>query len=187
LLTHCACHETGSARAWYLVPSAGGSRLFRKLGLRGFLDLLAPWGLSTGIDLAAARVVSRLPAGGEVPHWPPWRPLFTVPQGQGRSIRATFEVPFELYIFRGHFPTVPIVPGAVLAGWVTELAREHCGWQYGATNVTMLKFRRIVQPGLTYDLQIDMSSDGSTLDFHIRLEGKTCALGALMARPHDDR
>jgi 3-hydroxymyristoyl/3-hydroxydecanoyl-(acyl carrier protein) dehydratase len=110
-----------------------------------------------------------------------------VPITTGRSIQLAFSVPFGLYIFRGHFPTVPIVPGAVLTGWVTELAREHCGWQYGASNVTMLKFRRIVQPGLTYELQIDVSAEGSTLDFHIRLEGMTCALGSLLARPHDDR
>jgi hypothetical protein len=187
LLTHWACRETGSARAWYLVPSAGGARLFRKQGLRGFLEGLAPWSGPAGIDLAAARVVSILPTAGDVPRWPVLRPVFPVPQSKGRSIRVAFSVPFELYIFRGHFPTVPIVPGAVLTGWVTELAGEHCGWLNGASNVTMLKFRRIVQPGLTYDLQIDVSAGGSTLDFHIRLEGMTCALGTLMAHPHDDR
>ncbi len=186
LLTHWACHETDSARAWYLVPSAGGGRLFRKQGLRGFLEGLASWGLSAGIDLSAARVVSRLPTAGEVPRWPPLHPVFPVPHPKGRSIRIAFGVPFELCIFRGHFPTVPIVPGAVLTGWVAELAREYCGWQHGTSNVTMLKFRRIVQPGLTYDLQIDVSAEGSTLDFHIRLAGMTCALGSLMARPHDD-
>jgi hypothetical protein len=187
LLSHWSCHGTGDAGTWYLVPSADGGRLFRRHGLQGFLESLAPWGLSAGVDLAAARVVSRLPAPTEVPHWPPLRPQFPAPETKGRSIRLDFGVPFELYLFRGHFPAVPIVPGAVLTGWVTELAREHCGWQHGATNVAMLKFRRIVQPGLTYDLQIDVSAEGSTLDFHIRLQGKTCALGALMARPHDDR
>jgi hypothetical protein len=187
LLAHWACHGTGSARAWYLVPSAGGGRLFRKQGLRGFLEGLGPWSGSAGIDLAAARIVSMLPTADEVPRWPALRPVFPVPQSKGRSIQLAFSVPFELNIFRGHFPAVPIVPGAVLTGWVTELAREHCGWQYGASNVTMLKFRRIVQPGLTYDLQIDVSAEGSTLDFHIRLEGMTCALGSLMSHPHEDR
>jgi hypothetical protein len=186
LLTQWACHGTGNSRAWYLVPSADGGRLFRRHGLQGFLEGLAPWSLSAGVDLAAARVVSSIPTATEVPHRPLIRPLFPEPRTKGRSIQLSFCVPFELYIFRGHFPTVPIVPGAVLTGWVTELAREHCGWKFGATNVTMLKFRRIVQPGLTYDLQIDVSADGSTLDFHIRLQGKICALGALMARPHDD-
>jgi hypothetical protein len=187
LLARWACHETGSAPAWYLVPSAAGARLFRKQGLRGFLEGLAPWSRSAGIDLAAARIVSLLPAAGDVPRWPALRPVFPEPQSKGRSIQLAFSVPFELYIFRGHFPSVPIVPGALLAGWVTELAGEHCGWQYGASNVSMLKFRRIVQPGLTYDLQIDVSAAGSTLDFHIRLAGMTCALGSLMAHRHDDR
>jgi hypothetical protein len=186
LLANWASQAIGGELTWYLVPSAAGGRLFRKQGMRGFLDALAPWASCAGIERSAARVVSTLPTSGNM-RWPALRPTFAQPHREGASLLFAFDVPYELAIFRGHFPTVPIVPGALLTGWVTELGREHCGWQHGASCAAMLKFRRIVQPGLTYDLQLEVSAERSTLDFHIRLQGATCALGTLNARPHDVR
>ena len=187
LLVDWVCQERGTARAWYLVPSVAGGRLLRKQGRRVFLDALAPWALSRGIALGEARVVPMLPTSDDALRWPPLRPEFPHPRREGGSVRFAFFVPYGLAIFRGHFPAVPIVPGALLTGWVTELAREHCDWQHGASCVTVLKFRRIVQPGLTYELQIDAPAGSPTLDFHIRLEDATCALGSLTARPHGNR
>jgi hypothetical protein len=185
LLATWARQESGERGFCYLVPSAAGGRLFRKQGIRGFLEGVDPWACAAGIDPSTARVVSALPPSpsGTAPHWPPLRPAFPEPRREGATLRFRFDVPFELAIFRGHFPTVPIVPGALLTGWVTEIGREHGGWQHGASYATMLKFRRIVQPGLTYDLQIEISGERSTLDFHIQLDGATCALGTLSAGP----
>jgi hypothetical protein len=185
LLAAWACQDSGGRGIWYLVPSAAGGRLFRKQGIRGFREGVAPWACAAGLDPSAARVVSALPLNpsSTAPHWPPRRPAFPAPRREGAALRFAFDVPYELAIFHGHFPTVPIVPGALLTGWVTELGREHCGWQHGASYATMLKFRRIVQPGLTYDLQIEISSERSTLDFHIQEDGATCALGTLSAGP----
>ena len=185
LLATWACQDSAGRGTWYLIPSTAGGRLFRKQGIRGFLEGLAPWGCAAGIDPSAARVVSSLPLNpsGTAPPWPPLRPALPEPRREGASLRFAFDVPYELAIFRGHFPTAPIVPGALLTGWVTELGREHCGWQHGASYAAVLKFRRIVQPGLTYDLQIEISGARSSLDFHIQLEGATCALGTLTAGP----
>jgi hypothetical protein len=178
-----ACRATDGARTWYLVPSAAGARLFRKSGWQGFQAALAPWARSAGIDAATARVVSALPAEGGSPAWPRLRPDFCAPQRDGDTLRFAFSVPFELAIFRGHFPTVPIVPGALLTGWALELAREHCGWQYGAACASTLKFRRIVQPGLAYALQLVLSAAGRTLEFVIRQDSMDCAMGLLTAPP----
>ncbi len=185
LLATWAHRDTGGSRTWYLVPSAAGGRLFRRQGIRGFREAVGPWACAAGIDPAAACVVSTLPLNpsGTAPIARPLRPAFPDPRREGATLRFTFDVPYELAIFRGHFPMVPIVPGALLTGWVTELGGEHGGWQHGARYATMLKFRRIVQPGLTYDLQIEISGERSTLDFHIQLEGATCALGTLSAGP----
>lgn len=184
LLAHFTCRPAGSERTWYLVPSAAGGRLFRRQGVRGFLDALAPWAGSAGIEPASAHVVSTVPPAHDI-RWPPLRPAFAAPRRDGASLRFAFEVPFDLAIFRGHFPTVPIVPGALLAGWAAELGREHCGWQHGACCAPMLKFRRIVQPGLSFELRIEVSEERSSLDFHIRQGDATCALGTFNARRHD--
>jgi hypothetical protein len=166
---------------WYLVPTAAGGRLFRRRGWQGFRDAIRSAALAAGIEPGRERVVGALPRPGEPPLWPRLRPEFPSPQTDGAALGFSFGVPFELAIFNGHFPTAPIVPGAMLAGWATELAREHCGWSHGCSAVTMLKFRRIVQPGLRYQLRLTASGAGSALDFDLHEDGRLCARGSLQA------
>jgi hypothetical protein len=164
---------------WYLVPTAAGARLFRRRGWRGFRDAIHAAALRAGIEPGRERVVSALPQPGEVPAWPRLRPAFPAPHAEDGALGFSFSVPFELAIFGGHFPTAPIVPGAMLAGWAVELAREHGGWAHGCSAVTMLKFRRIVQPGLRYHLRLSVSAAAATLGFDLRLDGTLCAKGSL--------
>ena len=183
-LADWGCRGAGEVRTWYLVPSSKGGRLIRSRGLMEFRASVSRWASSAGVNLAATRVVSAVPSDGDAPRWPP---ELTVqdPVRDGQSVRFSFTVPYELDIFRGHFPTVPIVPGAVLVGWVVQLAREYCGWQFGVRHASALKFRRIVQPGLRYCLELDKSDSGTTLDFRMHLDGRPCANGSLKSAPHD--
>ena len=177
------CVPDDGQRTWYLQPSAAGGRLFRRRGWLGFQDAILPAVQAMGIDVQRTRVVSRLPAPDRPPVWPRMEPEFPHPQADGDGIALTFSVPYELAIFRGHFPTAPIVPGALLAGWVAALAREHCGWAHGCGEVSMLKFRHIVQPGLAYRLRLAVSDPGTALHFDLRQEARLCAQGALGAAP----
>jgi 3-hydroxymyristoyl/3-hydroxydecanoyl-(acyl carrier protein) dehydratase len=94
------------------------------------------------------------------------------------TLRLT--VPFELAIYQGHFPTVPIVPGALLTGWAATFAREHAGWPHRALVVPQVKFRRIVQPG--YELQLTLQRDAASqrLDFSYRSAGGLHSQGTLL-------
>ncbi len=183
---------TCASPLWFLTPSAAGARLFRKRGWSGLTEALAPWANAHGIDLDAARLVARLPAPGEGsrgaatplarPVEPDWSPV--VVDDAGCTLSASFEVPFDLAIFVGHFATVPIVPGAMLLGWMADLARQHGGWRHGAVHASAMKFRRIVQPGPRYAAQMRWRADGSRLDFQIGSIHGLHASGGLLAAGH---
>ena len=177
------CALDDGRRSWYLLPTAAGGQLFRSQGWLGFQAAIAPYAPDAGIEPGRGRVVSSLPAAGARPAWPRLRPEFPAPQVDGDGIAFAFSVPYELAIFGGHFATAPIVPGAMLAGWASELAREHCGWAHGCRFVTLLKFRHIVQPGLSYRLRLTVSAAGTALEFDLRREATLCAQGALRSAP----
>ncbi|MBS0376094.1 MAG: hypothetical protein JSR73_16055 [Proteobacteria bacterium] len=166
-----------------IVPSASGARLFRRAGARGFREAVAGWARSEGLEPGAIRVVSELAPGGAA------TPVALGPRL--RSVEApapglwlvTLAVPFELAIFDGHFATVPIVPGAVLAGWAADFGATHAGWTHGARESRAMKFRRIVQPGPDYRLELRLDGDGAELRFRYESPSGPHAEGAWRAPP----
>jgi len=179
----------GRSPLWLLTPTAAGQRLFRKRGWGGFAEAITPWAHAHQIDLGAARLVARLPdprpcpanagAIGARPVEPEWGPV--VRDDTGFTLSASFEVPFDLAIFSGHFSTVPIVPGAMLLGWMARLAERHGGWRHGTMHAQAMKFRRIVQPGPRYVAQMRWRADGERLDFQIESMHGLHASGGLRA------
>jgi hypothetical protein len=179
---HAYIHSWQSAPggAWCAVPSAEGARGFRKQGWRGFAAAVAPWAQASGLDPAALRVVSALPPAGPLAPLPRTPTLLAVAHDGPLAATLRLTVPFELAIYQGHFPTVPIVPGALLTGWAATFAREHAGWPHRALVVPQVKFRRIVQPG--YELQLTLQRDAASqrLDFSYRSAGGLHSQGTLL-------
>lgn len=169
---------------WYVVPSAIGARLFRKQGRNGLHLALVPWARSQGVDLKMLRVVDTLPAEDVPPSTHPLGPeILHIARDGPRAILCTLRVPFDLALFSGHFPTVPIVPGAVLVGWAATLAAAHGNWVHGVAVSHSMKFRRIVQPGPDYRLRLAWAEDGRRLDFRLESDAALHALGTLLAPP----
>lgn len=154
-----------AAGPWHVVPSTAGARLFRKQGWRGYAAGIAAWAGARGLDLAALRVVDELPSAGAAaaPRPRAAEVLAIEPDPAGGRWTLALRVPFDLAIFHGHFPTVPIVPGAMLAGWAVALAAQHAGWAHGLASASAMKFRRIVQPGVAFRLELACARD--RLDF----------------------
>lgn len=73
------------------------------------------------------------------------RPADAQIKSETGAARVSFTVPDDFFFCRGHFPTQPIVPGAVVAAWMLEAANLAGGEE--GSNLQNLKFRRPVVPG----------------------------------------
>jgi 3-hydroxymyristoyl/3-hydroxydecanoyl-(acyl carrier protein) dehydratase len=76
------------------------------------------------------------------------------------SLTCRVRVPYELPVFRGHFPSRPIVPGVVQIGWAVDIARARGVVNGSFAGISGAKFRRVLQPGMNLGLRLD-GHDGS--------------------------
>ena len=84
-----------------------------------------------------------------------------------KTIRCEANVPLESWIFDGHFPGFPLMPGVLL----TEAMAQTAGWMLLALNkfhqmpflagIREAKFRNFVKPGDTVDLYAKAIHEGS--------------------------
>jgi 3-hydroxymyristoyl/3-hydroxydecanoyl-(acyl carrier protein) dehydratase len=92
------------------------------------------------------------------------------------SLTCRVRVRYELPVFRGHFPSRPIVPGVVQIGWAVDIARA-AGLVSGPfTGIGSAKFRRVLQPGMTLGLRLDGHDASRQLHFEYSL-GSTVVSG----------
>lgn len=175
--------QPATAGAWSAVPTAEGGRCLRKRGWQGFAAGVAAWAGSRGLDVAGLRAVSALPPPGPLPPRPRMALLREARHEGPHAATLLLEVPYELAIYQGHFPTVPIVPGAMLAGWAVDLAARHAGWTHGLAHLPQVKFRRIVQPGVLVRLELRHDAALGRLDFSYRNEDGLHSMGTLLAAP----
>ena len=71
------------------------------------------------------------------------------------SFETDFVVPHDLPCFAGHFPAMPVVPGALLLDWA--IAEMMTRWGASATiNVKLCKFLQPVLPGDALHLRVDV-------------------------------
>lgn len=66
-------------------------------------------------------------------------------------LTGRLQVPQELPVFAGHFPSVAIVPGVVQLGWVVELIRRYGLTSEPFSGVSFVKFRRILRPAFEFE------------------------------------
>lgn len=179
LIAQWARAADGSAQ-WFAVPGDAGARVFRKGGWVGFRSECTIWATAKGLDPAHLAVVDTLPLNGRDAAARSTLPLVddVTPEGVGIT-RLSLRIPFGLPIFAGHFPTVPIVPGAVLLGWASALAAQHLGWKNAGIAIPAVKFRRIVQPGLRLVLRLQMDASAQRLEFRYSGDGGLHAVGTL--------
>jgi len=79
--------------------------------------------------------------------------------------RLVLFVPPDLGCLRGHFPGLPIVPGAMQLGWVLAFAAELLGSPPVLRGLQSVKFQRLVQPGQTLRLTIQLDPGREALQF----------------------
>jgi hypothetical protein len=183
-----------SGRWMLVVPSPAGLRVLRRHGKR---HLLAEWQRGIGPDPSVAtaaldwRLVETLPLPGSEAEAscrkPVRNPLVSELQRVGvHGLSCRVRVPYDLEIFDGHFPTIPILPGVVQVGWAVDLARAHLQAAGRFMGVTATKFRRLVRPGMALALTLEHRPELAELRFEYLLEDALVSIGRVLFRGADD-
>jgi 3-hydroxymyristoyl/3-hydroxydecanoyl-(acyl carrier protein) dehydratase len=167
----------------FAVPSAGGARIYRRHGMTGLRARVGAWLDSVAGPEAVLHVVNELPTAAIPDTTRPLGPRIIRAEKAGAQLTAVIDVPYDLAIFKGHFPHVPIVPGAMLVGWICNLAADAGMWPRDGLEANAVKFRRIVQPGVRLDIGIAVDADAGRLDFTITSDGGLHSSGTLLRPP----
>jgi hypothetical protein len=180
---------------WMLVvPSATGVRVLRRQGKRhlvaAWLDHIGTESLATTVPLEWRLLETLPPPGSETEarcSEPVRGPLVTGLQRRGAAgLECGVRVPFDLAIFDGHFPTIPIVPGVVQVDWAVDLARARLRIGGRFNGITATKFRRLVQPGMNLALTLEHRPESGELRFEYRLGDVMVSIGRVFFRGTDD-
>lgn len=96
----------------------------------------------------------------------------------GGSMHSLIEVPHDHPAFAGHFPGVPVLPGAVLLDRVLKAIESRRGIDLTRWRITSAKFLVLVRPGNTLHLEHELSTNGS-IRFTVSAANRTVAAGSL--------
>jgi hypothetical protein len=118
----------------------------------------------------------------------PWPELPVIlgcePAGELRA-RFKLRIPPDLHALRGHFPDLPIVPGAIHVGWALVLARRAFRVPGSLSEMPAVKFRRIVQPGHELSLSLEWQEERRLLSFSLASNSGPHSAGRLVMGPPD--
>jgi 3-hydroxymyristoyl/3-hydroxydecanoyl-(acyl carrier protein) dehydratase len=71
------------------------------------------------------------------------------------GLRARLDVPAAHPMFAGHFPDMPVAPGAWLLARSMEVLEDSAGVRLAWGELESAKFHRTVAPGVTLDVLLD--------------------------------
>jgi 3-hydroxyacyl-[acyl-carrier-protein] dehydratase len=122
-----------------------------------------------------------------IPHRDPFLWIDEVLEESPDRLTARKFIAPDLDIFRGHYPGQPVLPGvllceAALQAGAVLIARQAEAVPEGnvpvATRINHVKFRQMVRPGDTIDIEVELLerlADAFFLKAKIRVGGKTAA------------
>lgn len=122
-----------------------------------------------------------------IPHRPPFLWIDEIVESTPTTLRARKHLPAELDVFRGHYPHFPVLPGvlqceAIFQAGAILIALHHpmTGDSVPVvTRVNNVQFRKMVRPGETLDLFVDLTE---TLANAFYLKGSAKVDGATACR-----
>jgi 3-hydroxymyristoyl/3-hydroxydecanoyl-(acyl carrier protein) dehydratase len=91
-------------------------------------------------------------------------------------------LPADHPCFRGHFPAVPILAGAVQIDWAVQLADAYLKTGIGAACRFQVKFRRPIRPVRTVTLALRLHPEKQALTFDYRDDGEIYSTGRIALR-----
>lgn len=105
-----------------------------------------------------------------IPHRPPFLWLDEVTALTGNSITAQTVLNPELDVFQGHYPGFPVLPGVLQCEMAMQAAAVLIAKQFPpapgkvpvATRMTSVQFRRMVRPGETVQIDVELKEQLGT-------------------------
>ncbi len=95
-------------------------------------------------------------------------------------------IPQNLFYFDGHFPNAPILPGVVQIDWAIHYGRQCFDLPLYFRGLQVLKFQRVIQPGMTITLELEYIVVKSTLSFRYYSQAGQHASGRVLLGNTDD-
>ena len=122
-----------------------------------------------------------------IPHRDPFLWIDEVISSSDSKLSARKLVPADLDVFQGHYPGKPVLPGVLICEAIFQTGALLIATKIDADNekvpvVTRLnnvQFRRVVKPGETLDLEVEITETVSQAFF---LKGKASVDGKVSVR-----
>jgi 3-hydroxymyristoyl/3-hydroxydecanoyl-(acyl carrier protein) dehydratase len=95
------------------------------------------------------------------------------------NIARTFAVPADHPAFAGHFPGMPVLPGAALLDAVLQVLEEELAFDPLQWQITTAKFLEPVLPGDV--LVMEHAATADVIRFAVRIAGRAALAGTLVA------
>jgi 3-hydroxymyristoyl/3-hydroxydecanoyl-(acyl carrier protein) dehydratase len=89
----------------------------------------------------------------------------------------------ELDVFRGHFPSLPVLPGVVQIDWAFRLAKDHglIGARAELRDF-QVKFRNVIRPRMPLSLSLRWDEGKGRIQFDYRCGETPMSSGRLIIR-----
>ena len=84
---------------------------------------------------------------------------------RGREVELRVFIPTDLLCFDGHFPQAPILPGVIQVEWAVAFARRFFELPQHFRRLEMLKFQRVMVPGMTVTLTLECLTASQAVAF----------------------
>ncbi len=86
-------------------------------------------------------------------------------ENAGSMLKAFLQINKSHSIFKGHFPSIPIVPGVCMMEMIKEILEKHYNRKLIIRNGDNIKFLSVINPTehseIQADIQHDQEQDGS--------------------------
>ncbi|MDY0206281.1 MAG: AMP-binding protein [Pseudomonas sp.] len=90
------------------------------------------------------------------------------------------QIPLDLAIFSGHFPTAPVVPGVVQVDWAFNIAQELMDIPPRFCGMEVVKFLQLLRPGDSVRLTLSFDQARSKLHFSYNTTEARCSSGRIL-------
>lgn len=108
-------------------------------------------------------------------------PEITLMQTEADAVRVfALKVPKALEYFKGHFPTLPVLPGVVQVHWAMHYASQQFAINGKFLQLDNLKFHAVILPETSLELTLQWHADKSWLDFTYSSTHKKYSAGRIV-------